>query len=176
MPKSLFFYSFSMIFIDFRIRQNLKYQGIWGFAKSKGAKTLRLPLLFWHLRAKTWKIKEFEILGPQNVPKSLFFFSFSRFFKEFRKIKDPKRSQKTAKSEQKGAQREPKGAKGNQKKPKRSQNGAQKRPKYMKKSTFGKGREKGSQKAPTVHYFLTHFWTNTLQHDSVERYKCLRER
>ena len=28
----------------------------------------------------------------------------------------------------------------------------------MKKSSFGKGFEKGSQKAPTIHYFWTHFW------------------
>ena len=57
-----------------------------------------------------------------------------------------------SKSDQKGANREPKGAKkepkGSKKEPKWSQNGAKERPKCIKKSSFGKGRENERQGRP----------------------------
>ena len=70
-----------------------------------------------------------------------------RFFMAFARPWGPQKS----KSYQKGPKREPKGAKkepkGNKKEPKWSQNGAKERPKCIKKSSFGKGRENERQKA-----------------------------
>ena len=81
---------------------------------------------------------------------------------------EPKGSEKEAKREPKGSQRAPKVSqrvpkgsqgepKGNQRQPKGSQKWAKGRPKCIRKSTFGKGREKVSKMAYRRRVFGSHF-------------------